>query len=717
MYMRKRSLRKNNRGASLVFVIAAIALISILMSVILSSSLMNLQMKSVNRNAINNFYDAEEAMDEVRVGLQQLAGDAAAKAYDYVLTNYSATNQNDAARQATFENYYYNELKSTLLESGSLNLYKLDVLQKYIGLNHRYDATTGVGAKLEEPANPTDKKLEIENGALVVKNLKMVYQNGEFVSTVETDIAIECPQFGFMQSNDAPELLNYSIVANDGVDANNSQPVTIYGNLYAGGNRESGAGGLKLFSGSKVYMGPQANAVIASVLDVQYASSEFKSGLTASFWADTVTVNGGTLTLNGASYVADDLIIQKGADVTLSGQYYGFGNPNSAVWSSSIDTIQSGDTCKYSSAIEIIADASGQKASLDMSGLDKLLIAGNVYSSEEFLLGESLSVSSLKDVYLADRYCFIGSGVKNPTTDGDMQANSSAYKNHPYYAEAVEKEYRESDGKYYYYLRFKEDYGALYYYDKNMSKYVDDNMSKLSDYVEYIKAPSATADQSTNGGCIYWDGGSSSPTYEVPATDAVDFSIIPNWDYYNKQIKWQDQFAAYCTNLTPTYAALTTLEKNADVFSNLINVNTLNTRHSSDVVEYTYDDGSGTQYVAIVSTKSAALEVTSDMLAQKNVGLIIATGNVTLKTSFEGTIICGGKLTIQDLGEPANYTTNLAKSSTLIREAVYEAGGTQYRLFDLLQNSDAYVDAASNVQSGGQIDVVDLITYKNWSKE
>ncbi len=710
MYMRKHSLLKNNRGASLVFVIAAIALISILMSVILSASLMNLQMKGVNRDAVNTFYDAEEAMDEVRVGLQQLAGDAAAQAYEYVLTNYSSTNQNNSARQAAFENYYYNELKSVLSDSNALDLYKLDVLQQYIGVSHRYDASTENGAFLDVP-NESDRIMVIDQGALVLKNLKMVHQNGEFVSTVKTDITIECPDFGFMQSNDAPELLNYSIIGNNGVSAKNAQPVTIYGNLYAGGNRQSGTEGLVLFGGSEVNMGPQANVIVESVLDIP-SSSTFNSGLTASFWADTINASG-TLNLQGTSYVADNLNIRDGADVTLSGQYYGYGNPKSAIWSSSIATIS--DQSRYSSAIQIYA-TNGKKAKLDMSGLDKLLIAGNAYTSDPVLMtGESLTVSSLKDVYLAHRECFIGTGVTNPSTDNNLQGNESVYKNYPYYASSISMKKNNADGKYYYYLNFSEDYRALLYYSKNMSRYVSDNMSNLSNYVEYIKAPNAMADQSTNGGCIYWNGGSSSPTYEMPETNSVDFTIIPNWDYYNKQIKWQDQFAAYCTNLTPTYAALTTQEKNDDVFSNLIDVTLLNNLHPSTKVEYTYDSGTGNKYVAIVSTESAGLTVTSNMLSGKNVGLIIATGDVTLETSFEGTIICGGSVTLKTGSNPNEYTTNVAKTSTLIREAVYDAGGTQYKLSDLLRNSDTYVSAANG--NGEQIDVVDLVSYTNWSKE
>ena len=70
---------RDNRGMSLVMVIGTVALVSILVVIVLSLSLMNIQMKSVYKKSADNFYDAEAAMDEIRTGLQQDVADAATR--------------------------------------------------------------------------------------------------------------------------------------------------------------------------------------------------------------------------------------------------------------------------------------------------------------------------------------------------------------------------------------------------------------------------------------------------------------------------------------------------------------------------------------------------------------------------------------------------------------------------------------------------------------
>lgn len=90
---------RDNRGMSLVMVIGTVALVSILVVIVLSLSLMNIQMKSVYKKSADNFYDAEAAMDEIRTGLQQDVADAATTAYLSVMSQYSASSYQDAVRQ------------------------------------------------------------------------------------------------------------------------------------------------------------------------------------------------------------------------------------------------------------------------------------------------------------------------------------------------------------------------------------------------------------------------------------------------------------------------------------------------------------------------------------------------------------------------------------------------------------------------------------------
>ena len=134
---------RDNRGMSLVMVIGTVALVSILVVIVLSLSLMNIQMKSVYKKSADNFYDAEAAMDEIRTGLQQDVADAATKAYLSVMSQYSASSYQDAVRQSTFRELYRKELKKKIGQTMDDTHYDIGYLENYIGASHRYEAATG----------------------------------------------------------------------------------------------------------------------------------------------------------------------------------------------------------------------------------------------------------------------------------------------------------------------------------------------------------------------------------------------------------------------------------------------------------------------------------------------------------------------------------------------------------------------------------------------
>ena len=117
---------RDNRGMSLVMVIGTVALVSILVVIVLSLSLMNIQMKSVYKKSADNFYDAEAAMDEIRTGLQQDVADAATTAYLSVMSQYSASSYQDAVRQSTFRELYRKELKKKIGQTMDCLLYTSD---------------------------------------------------------------------------------------------------------------------------------------------------------------------------------------------------------------------------------------------------------------------------------------------------------------------------------------------------------------------------------------------------------------------------------------------------------------------------------------------------------------------------------------------------------------------------------------------------------------
>ena len=119
--MRKRM--KDNRGFSLITVILAVAFIAILGLLVLYLALQNFRMKATDIKGKDSFYTAEQALEEIRMGLQQDVGDAMSTAYIKVMEAYNKDSQStdavmDELRQKDFESTFLSELTAHVRASG-----------------------------------------------------------------------------------------------------------------------------------------------------------------------------------------------------------------------------------------------------------------------------------------------------------------------------------------------------------------------------------------------------------------------------------------------------------------------------------------------------------------------------------------------------------------------------------------------------------------------
>lgn len=64
--------RNDNRGASFVMVVVAMAIVAVLAVTVLWIALMNLQMKVTDEKNTDNFYSAEGVLDQICTGLQEI---------------------------------------------------------------------------------------------------------------------------------------------------------------------------------------------------------------------------------------------------------------------------------------------------------------------------------------------------------------------------------------------------------------------------------------------------------------------------------------------------------------------------------------------------------------------------------------------------------------------------------------------------------------------
>ena len=165
----------------------------------------------------------------------------------------------------------------------------------------------------------------------------------------------------------------------------------------------------------------------------------------------------GKVTLDGTTYVADDLTVEKnaksgdGSQVKIAGEYYGFGSPDSA--KKSKNYTQSGQSVEkdtprlydYSSDADLSSGIviNGRNTTIDLSAVKKFLLAGRSYiavsgvkgSSEnansDVMLGESLSVKGSQLAYLVPAALLkTGSEVSasNPMNYDDYRASDLVKK-------------------------------------------------------------------------------------------------------------------------------------------------------------------------------------------------------------------------------------------------------------------------------------------------
>ena len=70
--MKKISLKRDNRGASLLAVLILMVVVSAIAVVITKITIVNIQMKEVERGTKKNFYSADAVMDDLRTGAREL---------------------------------------------------------------------------------------------------------------------------------------------------------------------------------------------------------------------------------------------------------------------------------------------------------------------------------------------------------------------------------------------------------------------------------------------------------------------------------------------------------------------------------------------------------------------------------------------------------------------------------------------------------------------
>lgn len=764
--------RNDNRGASFVMVVVAMAIVAVLAVTVLWIALMNLQMKVTDEKNTDNFYSAEGVLDQICIGLQSDISKAYSAGYTKVMESYSDSSINEAGRQSSFAQEYLKSLKTSLEYDSTGMTFNRGKLIQYVDpkLLEKKDNQPHAIIKSTNADVYGNGILKVYQNRVVLNGLRVEYTDEKgFKSIIETDISLGVPSMSFTASGGVPELFTYSLVGNEGLEITSGlNKVNLSGNLYAGCENAAGTGtsttsvtipnNATLDVKDTSYMIAEGDIEVGDFAEKNMAGVHNNSTLSVDsqcqLWTSNINVNGAAVNLDGMTYVADDMTLKgTGSKVTLgknnknnNAKYVGFGNGGADK-----ENPVAGD----SSAIII----NGREASLDMSNIRELMLAGTAYINTQAIvnssrvgtensnvgMGESISVKGDQIAYLVPPECIGTSGNgadakslynKNPLSYKEYKDITATGQDQTKYTEVnanvvstktgkalsaylpesktidkcIKKVFVPStdnsdDGLVYYYVNLPTNKAAEYYSD-----YFGADSDKLNRYTKFytdsIKVNEAASIYTAGNYSIY-DGSNLSLLKGI--ADGVDMDAQSD--------ALQRTYTALNSKLLTNYADLPTNAASVSLFTNIVNnTNLLKIVPNSGNKHIFETEYQGKKYQAIVKNGNYTYDANDK---SHNVDIIVATGDVTLNADFTGTIVAKGRIIVnKDQCEIDNGTQELFKA--LLLEKVSDADDALH-LYDVFMDGANYLGNVSSFsnkkEADTKIDYATLITYQNWTKE
>lgn len=437
---------KQNKGFSLITVIIAVSFIGILGLLVLYMALSNFQMKITDLKGKDSFYTAERAIEEIRVGLQEDVGNSMSEAYIKVLETYDKDENLkdvvlDKQRQNDFVNEFIKKLANRLEKDSDQSKYDLDYLKKYLDMEISENETLIVTTPSDkEPVMTKDNK----NGILL-KNLKVIYVDPKgYASVIETDIRLGIPKVQFPTPSTLPDLMNMIVVAGKGIICEGGN-TTISGSIYSGilqgidNNtilEKNPYTSIWIKSGASLDIQSGDKFVSAGEIYTE-SNASFTSEAGVTLWAQGVKLSSAQVNLLGTTYLSDDLTIESGSGsrVTVQGEYYGYGYPESARSSLNKYMYDNQEKRWSDTALSSSIVINGKNTTLDLSGVRKIMLAGRSYigtskvsNSNDIMMGESITVKGTQLAYLLPPELIDASKLKDPEMEIKNPMSYSDYE-------------------------------------------------------------------------------------------------------------------------------------------------------------------------------------------------------------------------------------------------------------------------------------------------
>ena len=741
--MKKNSFHKDDRGASLLAVLILMVVVSAIAVVITKITIVNIQMKEVERGTKKNFYSADAIMDDLRTGAREQAETALENAYADVLQHYVDYTSGGKNAQDVFKQNYMNGLEKYFADPMKT---PVDTTNEQGNVVYRvagYDADKVKGCILDGTQQgcfvaPADPKYEIDygTGTFTLKDVRVVYKDAQdYETTITTDLVFSTPDMNFSGQSQVKEFMKYALIADDQINVNASN-VTVDGSVYAGvGGIVASGNGTGELKGRMILTRGDIVADMGSALKVGDGNS--------SIWAENLMTTGksaATLDVNGNIYVADDLALNaKESKVTLQGNYYGYNFQKNYGAGDTVAT-----DADFSSAIMI----NGKSSSLNIQNLKYLLLAGRTFiargnnsSNTDIQMGESIAARTNQlAYYVPERYVKVESGESTLLKWNDAQKVRIGEKEYPIgesdYAASIHVDPVKLDGwlnhanpivPYYYingvnyYLNFKSQQDANEFY----AAYYAGNTSKAGGLAGTYLDKDALIIDEHNKMIMTLSGDIMYRTKPEEMFQEKEVTIEPDnwkdsagllWDYCSKlAVSYKSLelgLKDFGQSVTPDQVRFSVTDENGHekidksidpLFDKLIDRSAL----QEEIAKHKNPGDAGfTVYHPADDVYLIDNTGVYDLPTSITKGIVVATGSVKVSGNFEGLIISGGKVTF-------DANVQVKGNKLLVSNLFKEDQSRKAPLFSKFFR-DCSGTAASNIS--GQLDLDSYINYDEWKK-
>ena len=579
---------------------------------------------------------------------------------------------------------------------------------------------------------------------------------------ITTDLKVSIPNANFEAISIRPTYTDYAIIANRQLLVDDGDSGKVEGSVYAGdyGIVTKLGAALQLNSNQIIVEGDIATIEGGNITIDDLSPMDGKED--SNIWAENITTKSASgtsaiaayLTLTGNFYIANDVAINApNSKITLNGSYYGYGFGSTPEKSSAMIINRRNSLLDLTNLKNVFIAGRAyiepvQTTLENLSVTNDAVLTGEAISSKvnqlAYLLpGNCIGVTadgkavghnplSLEEYQALKDAKDAGSSIKEVNVDYVIPFSG---KKLSYYVNIDDAFVRIFDDTYtsgmmyYYYPKFKSEILANEYFRDYISQ--SDNLELLMKRLEgnesYIRLPDNIVNNSSSGRKTYagnivaYQDGATPDLYMYE--NSVDAELPMQFKRESDDL--QNMYQAYKSKLVPSTALYSDEELLPDnLFDRLL------LEHSGDTTcpgiyelvsgkpvganhSVLFDDTSYQEYgkfILVTNSRSTAPDVFDSTNAFKvdesispDVHIIIATGDVEVKSDFNGIIISKG---IVKITNGAKVSANPKQVFDLICNSPVRTVFRDYNSFPFYLTNE----------KEEQIDISSLITEENWSK-